>query len=117
MRRFAARPAAALLVAALLSPIFGAGAVLADDLRDMVAGNTGLADDPETAGPDLFAPRLWGGDIPNMPSLIVLDAPSDAAPADAPRPVSAAPAAHRDLSPCAPAPRGLAARGPPVLPS
>ena len=117
MRRFAARPAAALLVAALLSPIFGAGAVLADDLRDMVAGNTGLADDPETPGPDLFAARLWGGDIPDMPSLLVLDAPSDAAPADAPRPVSAAPAAHRDLSPCAPAPRGLAARGPPVLSS
>lgn len=117
MRRFAAHPAAALLVAALLAPIFGAGAVLADDLRDMAAGNTGLADNPETAGPDLFAPRLWGGDIPDMPSLLVLDAPSDAAPADAPRPVSAAPAAHRDLSPCPPEPRGLAARGPPVLPS
>ena len=117
MRRFAARPAAALLVAALLSPIFGAGAVLADDLRDLAADNTGLADNPETPGPDLYAPRHWGDDVPDMPSLLVLDAPSDAAPAAAPRPVAAAPSAHRDLAPCAPAPRGLAARGPPVFSS
>lgn len=115
MRQFAARSAAALLVAALLSPVFGAGAVLADDLRDLAAGNTGLADDPETPGPDLYAPRAWGGDIPDMPSLLVLDAPADAAPADTPRPVAAAPSAHRDLAPCAPAPRTIAARGPPAL--
>jgi hypothetical protein len=115
MRRFAARTAAAFLLAALLSPVFGAGAVLADDLRDLAAGNTGLADNPETPGPDLYTPRVWGTDIPDMPSLLVLDAPVDAAPADVPRPVAQAPAAHRDLAPCAPAPRSIAARGPPAL--
>jgi hypothetical protein len=76
MRQPAARSAAVLLVAALLAPVFGAGAVLADDLRDMMAGNTGLADNPDTPGPDLFAPIVWGGDIPDMPSLVVLDKPS-----------------------------------------
>jgi hypothetical protein len=115
MRHFAARPAAALLVAALLAPVFGAGAVLADDLRDLAAGNTGLADDPETPGPDLYAPRHWGDDIPDMPSLLALDAPADAAPAEVPGPVAKATAAHRDQAPCAPAPRGIAARGPPAL--
>jgi hypothetical protein len=115
MRQFAARSAAALLLAALLAPVLGAGAVLADDLRDMAAGNTGLADNPDTPGPDLYAPRPWGDDIPDMPSLLVLDAPADAAPAAAPRPVATAPAAHRDLASCAPAPRGIAARGPPAL--
>src|SRR5450830_2148042 len=77
MRQSAARSAAAFLLATLLAPVFGAGAVLADDLRDMAAGDTGLADNPETPGPDLYAPRVWGTDIPDMPSLIVLDAPSD----------------------------------------
>ncbi len=115
MRRFAARLAAALLVAAFLAPVLGAGAVLADDLRDLAAGNTGLADDPDTPGPDLYAPRAWGADIPDMPSLLVLDTPVDAAPADAPRPIAPAPVVHRDLAPCAPAPRGIAARGPPAL--
>ncbi len=115
MRRFAARPAAALLVAALLSPVFGAGAVLADDLKDLAAGNTGLADNPETPGPDLYAPRPWGDDVPDMPSLLVLDAPAEAGPAEAPRPVAAVISADRDLAPCAPAPRGIAARGPPAL--
>src|SRR5664279_6355023 len=76
MRQSAARTAAAFLTAALLAPVLGAGAVLADDLRDMAAGNTGLADDPETPGPDLYAPRVWGTDIPDMPSLVVLDAPA-----------------------------------------
>ncbi len=115
MRRFAARPAAALLVAALLAPVLGAGAVLADDLRDLVAGDTGLADNPNTPGPDLYAPRPWGDDIPGMPSLLVLDTPTSAQPADAPRPVAQAPATHHDLAPCAPAPRGIAARAPPAL--
>ena len=116
MRRFAARPAAALLAAALLAPVLGAGAVLADDLKDLAAGNTGLADDPDTPGPDLYAPRPWGTDIPDMPPLLVLDAPADAVQADAPRPVAPAPAVNGDLAPCAPAPRGIAARGPPPLP-
>ena len=115
MRRFAARPAAALLVAALLAPVFGAGAVLADDLKDLGAGNTGLADDPATPGPDLYAPRPWGDDIPDMPSLLVLDTPAEAGPVDAPRPVTQAPATHHDLAPYAPAPRGITARGPPAL--
>ncbi len=115
MRRFAARPAAALLVAALLSPVFGAGAVLADDLKDLGANNTGLADDPETPGPDLYAPLPWGADVPDMPSLLVLDAPVSAAPADVPRPAAPALNADRDLAPCAPAPRGIAVRGPPAL--
>jgi hypothetical protein len=115
MRRFVARLAAALLVAAFLAPVLGAGAVLADDLRDLAAGNTGLADDPTTPGPDLYAPRTWGADIPDMPSLLVLDAPVDTAPEDAPRPIAQAPSAHRDLATCNPAPRGIAARGPPAL--
>lgn len=115
MRQFAARSAAALLAAALLAPVFGAGAVLADDLRDLAADNTGLADNPDTPGPDLYAPRAWGSDIPDMPSLLVLDAPPDAAPADVSRPVSTTAAAQRDLAPCAPSPRGIAARGPPAL--
>lgn len=115
MRHSAARTAAAFLAATLLAPVFGAGAVLADDLRDMAADSTGLADDPETPGPDLYAPRLWGDGIPDMPSLLVLDAPADAASADAPRPVAPALAAHHDLAPCAPAPRSIAARGPPAL--
>ncbi|HTS03152.1 MAG TPA: hypothetical protein VMN04_11550 [Thermoanaerobaculia bacterium] len=115
MRPFAARSATALLVAALLAPVFGAGAVLADDLRDMAAGNTGLADNPETPGPDLYAPRIWGTDIPDMPSLLVLDAPADPAIPDVPRPVAHAPAVPRALAPCAPAPRSITARGPPAL--
>jgi hypothetical protein len=113
MRRFVARTAAALLTAALLAPVLGAGAVLADDLRDLAADNTGLADNPDTPGPDLYAPRGWGADIPDMPSLLVLDTPADAAPAEALHEVALAPSANRDLAPCAPAPRGIAARGPP----
>jgi hypothetical protein len=104
-----------ILVAAFLAPVLGAGAVLADDLRDLAAGNTGLADNPETPGPDLYAPRAWGGDIPDMPSLLVLDTPIDAAPADVPRPVAQAPVPRRDLAPCSPAARPLSARGPPAL--
>lgn len=115
MRRSAARTAAALLVAALLAPVLGAGAVLADDLRDLAAGNTGLADNPDTPGPDLYAPRDWGADIPVMPPLLVLDAPADAVLLEAPRPVAAVAAADRDLAPCAPTPRVIAARGPPAL--
>jgi hypothetical protein len=115
IRRAIAGFATALLVAAFLAPVLGAGAVLADDLRDLAAGNTGLADDPNTPGPDLYAPRVWGADIPDMPSLLVLDTPVDAAPVDVPRPVAQAPAAHRDLASCSPAPRGIAARGPPAL--
>lgn len=115
MRQFAARPAALLLASALLAPVFGAGAVLADDLKDLAADNTGLADNPDTPGPDLYAPRPWGTDVPDMPSLLVLDAPADAAPADVPRPVAPAAAARGDLAPCAPAPREIASRGPPAL--
>ena len=80
---------AAVLAAALLAPVVGAGAVLADDLRDMLADSNGLADDPETPGPDLYAPRVWGDDIPDMPSLIVLDEPA-AAVVLAGRPAAAA---------------------------
>ena len=115
MRRFAARLAAALLVAAFLAPVLGAGAVLADDLRDLAAGNTGLADNPDTPGPDLYAPRVWGADIPDMPSLLVLDAPTDAAPADVPRPIARRPRRTATSKPATPAPRGIAARGPPAL--
>src|SRR5450830_450578 len=99
MRQSAARSAAAFLIAALLAPVLGAGAVLADDLRDMVAGNTGLADDPETPGPDLYAPRGWGADIPDMPSLVVLDAPATETLSEAPLAVGTLSPAARDLAP------------------
>jgi hypothetical protein len=104
-----------LLIAALLAPVLGAGAVLADDLRDMAADSTGLADNPETPGPDLYAPRPWGNDIPDMPSLLVLDAPAEPAHADSLRPVALALTVSRDLAPCSPAPRGVSARGPPAF--
>jgi hypothetical protein len=117
MRLHVPRLAAVVLLAALLAPVLGAGAVLADDLRDMAAGNTGLADDPETPGPDLYAPRVWGDGVPDMPSLLVLDAPAETAAGVVPSLVSTAPAARRDLASCAPAPHGITARGPPVLPS
>jgi hypothetical protein len=113
MRQIAARFATALLVAALLAPVFGAGAVLADDLRDMLAGDTGLADNPETPGPDLYAPRIWGTDIPDMPSLVVLDAPADCTHSENPRSVGALTPAARDLAPCTPRSREISARGPP----
>jgi hypothetical protein len=113
MRRIAARTAAAFLTAALLAPILGAGAVLADDLRDMVANNTGLADDPETPGPDLYAPRGWGADIPDMPSLVVLDTPKAETLSEAPRAAGTLSPAGRDLAPRAPRSRDISARGPP----
>jgi hypothetical protein len=113
MRQFAARAAAAFLLAALLAPVLGAGAVLAGDLRDMGAGNTGLADDPETPGPDLYAPREWGADIPDMPSLVVLDAPAAETLSETPRPAGTLSPAARDLAPQAPRPRDISARGPP----
>ena len=113
MRQSAARAAAAFLLAALLAPVLGAGAVLADDLRDMVKDNTGLADDPETPGPDLYAPRVWGTDIPDMPSLIVLDAPAAETVAEAPRAAGMLSPAMRDLAPRAPRAREISARGPP----
>ena len=113
MRRFAARTAAAFLTAALLAPVLGAGAVLADDLRDMAAGNTGLADDPETPGPDLYAPRVWGTDIPDMPSLVVLDAPATETLSETPQAAGTLSTATRDLAPQAPRSRAISARGPP----
>jgi hypothetical protein len=113
MRQSAARPAAALLIAALLSPVLGAGAVLADDLRDMVKDNTGLADDPETPGPDLYAPRVWGTDIPDMPSLIVLDAPAAKTLSEVPRAAGTLSPATRDLAPCVLRAREISSRGPP----
>jgi hypothetical protein len=113
MRRFAARSAAAFLIAALLSPVVGAGAVLADDLRDMAADNTGLADNPETPGPDLYAPRVWGTDIPDMPSLIVLDAPADAAWRLEPAEGGPLLSSGHDLIPRPSRPRDLSTRGPP----
>jgi hypothetical protein len=113
MRQSAARTAAAFLIAALLSPVLGAGAVLADDLRDMVKDNTGLADDPDTPGPDLYAPRVWGTDIPDMPSLIVLDAPAAETVSEAPRAAGTLSPAMRDLEPRAPRAREISARGPP----
>jgi hypothetical protein len=115
MRQSAARAAAAVLAAALLAPVFGAGAVLADDLRDLASGDTGLADNPDTPGPDLYAPRSWGDDIPDMPSLLILDAPAEAMSVDAPRPVEPALIAHRYLAPCLPTTGDVAARGPPGL--
>lgn len=113
MRHFAARSAATLLLVALLAPVLGAGAVLADDLRDMAAGNTGLADDPETPGPDLYAPCGWGADIPDMPSLVVLDAPAAETLSETPRAAGALSPAARDLSPRTPRSREISARGPP----
>jgi hypothetical protein len=113
MRRFAARSAAAFLLAALLAQVLGAGAVLADDLRDMAADNTGLADNPETPGPDLYAPRVWGTDIPDMPSLIVLDAPADAAWRLKPAYGSPLIASGHDLIPRPSRSRDLSTRGPP----
>ena len=114
MRRFATRLAAAHLVVALLAPVVGAGGVLADDLKDMAAGDTGLADNLDTPGPDLYAPLSWGSDIPDMPSLLDLDAPVDASPVEAPRAIAWVPAAEHDLAPCAPAPRLAGIRGPPA---
>ena len=108
------RLATAVLVAALLAPVVEAGAVLADDLRDMAAGSTGLADDPDTPGPDLYAPRVWGTDIPDMPSLVVLDAPASSAtlsfhlPLTEPCAEAPVSAAHLSTS------REIAARGPPL---
>jgi hypothetical protein len=113
MRQSAARSAAAFLLAALLAPVFGAGAVLADDLRDMVAGDTGLADNPETPGPDLYAPRVWGTDIPDMPSLVVLDAPAAETLPEAPRAAGTLSRATRDFAPPALRAREISARGPP----
>jgi hypothetical protein len=113
MRPFAARTAATFLLVALLAPVLGAGAVLADDLRDMVAGNTGLADDPETPGPDLYAPRGWGADIPDMPSLVVLDAPATETLSETPRAAGTLSPAARDLAPQAPRSRDISTRGPP----
>ena len=113
-RQSAARAAAAFLIAALLSPVLGAGAVLADDLRDMVKDNTGLADDPETPGPDLYAPRVWGTDIPDMPSLIVLDAPAAETLSEAPRAAGTLSPVMRDLAPRALRAREISARGPPI---
>jgi hypothetical protein len=113
MYRFAARYAAASLIAALLAPVLGAGAVLADDLRDMFADNTGLADDPETPGPDLYAPRVWGADIPDMPSLIVLDAPAAKAHSEAPQAAGTLSPATRDLATCVLRAREISSRGPP----
>jgi hypothetical protein len=113
MRRIAARTAAAFLTAALLAPVLGGGAVLADDLRDMFANNTGLADDPETPGPDLYAPRGWGADIPDMPSLVVLDAPAAESLSETPLAAGSLAPATRDIAPRAPRPRDISARGPP----
>jgi hypothetical protein len=113
MCRDAARPAAALLVAALLAPVFGAGAVLADDLRDMAADSTGLADNPATPGPDLYAPRVWGTDIPDMPSLLVLDAPEEAALVQAPLPGAETVEPVRPFAVRAPSTRPVSVRGPP----
>jgi hypothetical protein len=113
MRQSAARAAATFLLAALLAPVFGAGAVLADDLRDMFAGNTGLADDPETPGPDLYPARNWGADIPDMPSLVVLDAPASETLSERPRAAGTLSQATKDLAPCAPRAREISARGPP----
>jgi hypothetical protein len=113
MRQSAARAAAAFLTAALLAPVLGAGAVLADDLRDMAAGNTGLADNPETPGPDLYAPRVWGTDIPDMPSLIVFDAPADLAWRHEPAEGCPLPTSGHDLTPRFSRSRDLSTRGPP----
>jgi len=116
MRQSAARAAAAFLTAALLAPVLGAGAVLADDLRDMAAGNTGLADNPDTPGPDLYAPRVWGTDIPDMPSLIVLDAPADFSWPVQPGEGGRLPASGHDLIPRCSRSRDLSTRGPPSGP-
>ena len=113
MRRIAARFAAAFLIAAFLAPVLGAGAVLADDLRDMFADNTGLADDPETPGPDLYAPRVWGTDIPDMPSLVVLDTPVAKTHSEAPNDAGTLSSGTRDVAPAALRVREISARGPP----
>ena len=113
MRQFVNRFAAAVVLFALLAPGIGAGAVLADDLHDMFAGNTGLADDPETPGPDLYPPRVWGADTPDMPSLVVLDAPADSALSEAPCMEGNLHPVARDHAPRAPRSREISARGPP----
>ena len=109
-----ARLWALLLTGALLAPVVGAGAVLADDLRDMAEGSTGLADNPETPGPDLYAPLAWGTDIPDMPSLIVLDAPHDFSVILAPLGVSQAPDAPRPAAASIPSACTVSVRGPPA---
>jgi len=72
---------AAFLLPALLAPVVGAGAVLADDLADLMAPT----DDPQTPGPDLYHGRSL--DIPDMPDLVAmalpLPAPALAPPAPA----------------------------------
>lgn len=72
-REGTARPlAVVLLLGAFLAQAAGAGAVLADDLRDLASGSTGLADNPDTPGPDLYAARVHADDIPDMPPLLLL---------------------------------------------
>ncbi len=112
--RTPARAWALLLVGALLAPVAGAGAVLADDLRDMAEGSTGLADNPATPGPDLYAPRVWGTDIPDMPSLVVLDAPIDAPPLRAPLASARSADAPRPVAAPVPSARPVSVRGPPA---
>ena len=112
LRPFGARTAAVVLVAAFLAPVLGAGAVLADDLGISPRAIPASRTTRRLRGPTCTR-RAWGGDIPDMPSLLVLDAPVDAAPADIPRPVAQAPP-RRDLAPCSPPP-GPCPRGPPAL--
>jgi hypothetical protein len=105
---------ATVLTFALLAPVVEGGAVLADDLRDMLADSTGLADNPDTPGPDLYAPLHWDDGIPDMPSLIVLDEPTTAL-VFVSRPAAAA-RVHESLPSCPArvATREISNRGPPA---
>jgi len=117
MKRAKSTPARAwalFLVGALLAPVLGAGAVLADDLRDMAEGSTGLADNPATPGPDLYAPRVWGTDIPDMPSLLVLDTPHDATLVHAPLAGARSTDALRPVAAPVPTAPAASVRGPPA---
>ena len=104
---------ACLLVLAFLAPVLGAGAVLADDLREMAGASTGLADNPDTPGPDLMHPRDWGRNIPDMPSLVVAGAPMSPLVLQETRPQVGRVVELRICSQISTPIRGVASRGPP----
>lgn len=56
------------LVTSLLASAAGAGAVLADDLADMLSPT----DDPATPSPDLYKGRSLDDGIPDMPDPVAM---------------------------------------------
>lgn len=116
LRRLVACSASLLAVLALLAQTVGAGAVMADDLRDIFDQEAAPADNPATPGPDLFPARAFDTSIPVMPPLVAADLPEGRqavystlpaafdAPHEAPAPAMASP----ELGP-------FSGRGPPAF--